>query len=122
MKKQEVFNTVLRHLAKMTDQAVDGAACCYRTPEGNSCAVGCLINDDEYNPDMEGSGVAGLGLMLPERLRGCVGLLKALQMIHDDPRNWERDEFGQRVRMERELVLVAAAAELDASVLYDVSW
>lgn len=34
--------------------------CLYRTPEGNKCAVGCLIPDEVYTPDMEGVGIDSL--------------------------------------------------------------
>lgn len=30
--------------------------CCYRTPEGYACAVGLLIPDEKYTPDMDAYG------------------------------------------------------------------
>ena len=45
-------------LAKAPSQTtVDGALCMYRTPEGNKCAVGCLIPDDLYSSALERMGI-----------------------------------------------------------------
>lgn len=58
--------------------------CGYRA--GNlRCAVGCLIRDDEYQPEMEGKGVNSLLNMglLPRRLQRHARLLGELQCWHD---------------------------------------
>lgn len=73
-----------------------GDACLYRTPDGGRCAVGALIRDDEYRPEMDqasdgyGTGVTSLSTrgLLPARLVPHVGLLEELQNLHDDCRNW----------------------------------
>ena len=56
MNNQEIFNRVLSHIRLQKVQAVGSREqCVYRGPEGTKCAVGCLIPDDVYNADMEGS-------------------------------------------------------------------
>lgn len=32
----------------------DEGECCYRTPDGNACALGCLLPDELYTAHMEG--------------------------------------------------------------------
>lgn len=58
MNRQEVFDTMLAHLRKQGRVAViDGVGCAYRTPEGLKCAVGALIPDNLYNPNIENKSV-----------------------------------------------------------------
>lgn len=58
---QEIFNKVATHLLTQGKRSVasDGS-CMYRGPEGTKCAIGCLIEDDEYHPLLEGKGAYGL--------------------------------------------------------------
>ena len=62
MTQQEIFDTVLAHLRKQGKAAanIDGD-CQYRGVNGTSCAVGCLIPDELYDPLIEG---LGLGVIL----------------------------------------------------------
>ena len=86
MTKQEVYDTVCAHLAQQkTRSHLDGQGCAYRGREGRKCAVGCLISDDEYSPDMECKIVGTLSCYgeLPDRLRPFVHLLRELQKAHD---------------------------------------
>ncbi len=67
--------------------------CMYRTPDGNKCAVGCLIPDEEYNTDMEGVGVQTLVMehSLPTLNGASTELLADLQSIHDTFQYWDED-------------------------------
>jgi len=47
--------------------AEDDPMCCYRTPEGDACAAGCLIPDEVYDPVIEQSSIS-------EVMRGTVPL------------------------------------------------
>lgn len=58
MTKQEIFDTVVKHMLTQGGRAVfvdfSGEICCvYRSLGGGKCALGCLIPDDEYRPEME---------------------------------------------------------------------
>jgi hypothetical protein len=56
--KQEIFDTVARHLLTQNARAEDeGGDCLYRTPEGLMCAAGCLIPDAAYSRDIEKKNV-----------------------------------------------------------------
>jgi hypothetical protein len=100
---QEIFNKVATHLLKQgkrsvypTEDGEKGVFCAYRSPEGLSCAVGCLIPDELYDPRFEDRRVG----QLPQKvLRACgvdpanpeqMSLLSHLQGIHDSepPKEW----------------------------------
>ena len=98
MTHQEIFNKVATHLLTQRKQAINDAGICfYRTPEGLSCAVGCLIPDDLYTPlietgipgewRQEGEGIAGkhLAVILEAAgfVEGDMQLLVRLQQVHD---------------------------------------
>ena len=97
MNKQEIFDKVATHLMKQMCQAKHGYFCKYRTEEGLRCAVGCLIPDHLYSPNLEGKKVEkeeftpilkALGIR-PDN----VGFLSALQSIHDYSfvSDWRKD-------------------------------
>jgi len=103
--EQETFDTVVTHLASMTHRAIDAdETCMYRAPDGNKCAVGCLISDDEYRSTMEGSRINAVKYMLPsfsDNYGSHVDLLTALQIVHDNGKNWSeenRDLMKQRLK------------------------
>lgn len=52
--KQEVFDKVVAHLRKQGCKSIDADGCLYRGPDGTMCAAGCLIDDEDYHPFMEG--------------------------------------------------------------------
>ena len=59
---QNIFETSVRHMIKQGTRALNAEldACMYRGNDGTKCAIGCLIEDDEYDEAMEGIGIAGL--------------------------------------------------------------
>ena len=96
MTNQEVFDTVCEHLAKQGRRARDGSPqnyCCYRAPDGAKCAVGCLIPDDLYEVEMDGSGYSVAPLLdhFPKFRKLFEGvdeyLLMRLQIAHDRSEN-----------------------------------
>jgi len=83
--RQEVLNTMAAHLLKQGVKSLNpDGSCCYLSHEGLKCAVGCLISDDEYCPEMEGKDVECLGDLLPERLRPHLDLISDGQNTHDE--------------------------------------
>lgn len=89
---QEIFDTVKQHLLTQNARSENEytMVCQYRGPKGRKCAVGCLIDDDDYNPLWEGKTVRKLlhCRALPEPLAAEFqrneSLLTSLQHIHDD--------------------------------------
>lgn len=98
---QAIFDRVAAHLLTQREQAIgEGTAnrCVLRSQDGKKCAVGCLILDEHYTPDAEGSpvdailfpthdGVAALRTALEKSdvivSSGSVALMSRLQFIHD---------------------------------------
>ena len=117
---RQVFDKVKAHLLKQNEKATssreDYAGCAYRSADGLSCAVGCLIPDSLYDPVIEGQSVesaseaadtvneeglafaqidgsAVLWMILQElgiTSAGHIKLLDALQDLHDSylPQQW----------------------------------
>ncbi len=104
MTLQEIFDKVILHLRRqhVVSVCVFGA-CAYRGDEGRQCAIGCLIPDDEYDPNMEGNNVQLLtncptlvALLLQGEDWGM--LLDALKSLHDDTMDIE-GIFGTATRV-----------------------
>lgn len=102
MNAQEVFDQVVSHLRKQNAKSRgfidDEGTCLYRATNGFSCAVGCLIKDEEYSSDMEGYDLKALykSGLLPASFKERYGqepsrLLLDLQGVHDNMHigNWE---------------------------------
>ena len=96
MNRQEIFDKVITHLVTQKVQSrtnSDWGGCAYRGENGLSCAVGCLISDEDYRPEMDDSDVIEMGTdigailnvfpHLPEWMRLNRDLLSDLQGIHD---------------------------------------
>lgn len=100
MTTQEVFDTVYKHLMTQKAQSLDFEElnCKYRGEDGMKCAIGCLIKDEEYRPEMEEKTVLKMlayartvGIKtLADRLEPHAILLERLQTIHDrrDEEEW----------------------------------
>ena len=94
MAEQEIFDTVAQHLLTQGEKATDGVTCRYRTPSGLKCAVGCLIPDELYKPEMESLNAWALIPRVRNALPGVsqddADFLGGLQELHDDvaPSDW----------------------------------
>lgn len=93
----EVFLFVKAHLTAMTEPSIDpekqisdkgNPYCCYRSPKGLMCAVGCLIADKNYSELIENEPGSSSAVM--ERVWDSIecspdyGMVQRLQQIHDD--------------------------------------
>lgn len=109
MDNQQIFDKVATHLLTQNERSVDiDGDCQYRDPQGRSCAVGCLIPDEFYNPAFEGAQVSSAmkygrkNSLLANALEGAgidvgnpttIKLLAELQHMHDNdsPYGWPED-------------------------------
>ena len=86
LSKQEIFDRVAIHLMTQGHPAVnEDGDCRYRGERGTSCAVGCLIPDELYDPEIEGESIH----VLPSELKIYLGrdhliFLSDLQKAHDN--------------------------------------
>ena len=56
---KDIYERVSKHL--LTQRAVsedDNGSCRLRSPEGRKCAIGSLVRDDVYRPELEGVGIS----------------------------------------------------------------
>ncbi len=98
---QQTFDRVITHLVTQGQRAYD-TGCKYRTSSGLKCAVGCLIPDEMYHPEMEHQSVRTLcngfenvnALMRSLTDNGSLDLLYELQEVHDSSRSWNEDGPG----------------------------
>lgn len=126
MTDQEILDRVYPHLLTQRRKSLrkigfDDEGCAYRGEDGCSCAIGCLIPDDMYDPEIEGCGIDInfylYGYVLFESqermawieyrlgLLDSLPLLSLLQTVHDgySVNEWESrlrsvaDEFGLTV-------------------------
>ena len=98
MSCQEAFTAAFLGLKAQgfRQAAIPDGPCAYRTPDGLKCALGHLIPDDKYRPDMESWGVNDLlenQVLTPQ---GPRNLLYQLQAIHDTTPN--PDKLQNRLR------------------------
>jgi hypothetical protein len=107
MNKQKVFDIVSDHLlTQMESSSVPHSElegedfCLYRNPNGLKCAIGCLIADEVYRPELEDKDVLEKDVLdaiqcsLSERVtKEDLYLLMDLQMIHDvyEPLEWRKE-------------------------------
>ena len=101
MNAQEIYETVVNHLRQQGERSVgpDGT-CLYRSGNGLKCAIGILISDEVYKPEMEEKDLLvlldqdtiNLG-PVREELTKHFSMLKEFQKAHDCsyPSNWEED-------------------------------
>jgi hypothetical protein len=94
--EQEVFDLAVTHLRTQGRRSIVTALsgrdhCAYRGSDGLKCAIGVMIPDELYSPDMEGASLA-LSLIVdtlpPAVQKMSMEYLHALQMCHDAPRAW----------------------------------
>lgn len=98
LSKQEVFNKVARHLILQNEQSIGGykdpikeqltVGCAYRGRNGLKCAAGCIIPDELYSQDIEGTTFGAIwdsDSRYKELfdLETCI-LIGDLQLIHDN--------------------------------------
>lgn len=117
---QEIFDRVADHLIKQGKPARDRTGCRYRGPGGTQCALGCLIKDEFYSTELEGSTFActrvqeavfkslGVG-----RERRSAQLLYDLQDLHDGaPTNFGNLITGFFQRCDQRVVWKSALRQL----------
>lgn len=122
---QETFDTVVTHLAGMTHRSMVGETCVYRAPDGNKCAVGCLITDNEYQKKLEGLPVRHIINVQSDVMPvfaddyAChKDMLARLQDIHDQLDYWT----GNREDMKNQLRGVARQYEVSPDIIDNLTW
>jgi len=101
--RQAIFDSVVTQMLAQKRKSMIGGKCKYRGENGLKCAVGCVLPDEVYTPDLE-VGISGLIAKLKKRYGDCEmvremwrdeDLLRSLQRVHDyqPPKSWY-ERFG----------------------------
>ncbi len=121
MTPQEIFDTVVTHLAEQKKRASSPEGMCrYELPDGRRCAVGCIMNDSERSWSLVYEGcIASLVLIGYGKLRPFfkenLGLLTTLQKAHDDPNHTGVNGLKNRLK------IIAHEYELDGAKVEDIT-
>ncbi len=83
MNNQQAFDHICDHLMTQRKQAMIHESCVYRDGNGLKCAVGCLIPDEIYIPEMESMQIARVCAVCPEIKDVSWQLLIDCQSVHD---------------------------------------
>jgi hypothetical protein len=132
---QETFEKVSRHLFEQGRPSVESGTCLYRGPNGTKCAIGCLIPDELYVPDMDGGYVATALLKYWPSLQSqfdmgwsyetWVRFFTRLQRAHDSNPTWSSSydydnlKFNE-TKLREDLSEIASEFDLDASFISDL--
>lgn len=99
---QQAFNKVVRHLAAQERRSHDDYGCVYRSDDGLKCAVGALIDDDQFDLLQEQwdawSSPNSMGWSsLSRKFDTTVDelLLGDLQAAHDEYSHWDHGGFNK---------------------------
>lgn len=100
---QKAFDLVSQHLISQATRAFQRGRCVYRHENGTRCAIGMLMKDECYGPQLEGLGANNVkvvsvlrdsGWNIPPSYHGeyprVMEFLRSLQYLHDqiEPRLW----------------------------------
>lgn len=83
---QEIFSTVAHHLLNQGRKAQDHHDSCFYRFNNLKCAIGILIPDKLYDPDMEGLPIESLlnfPELAPHLLASDRALIKSIQLLED---------------------------------------
>lgn len=90
MTPYEILDKSYKHLIKQKSRATNkkGTICKYRTEDGKSCAVGCLVDDKtakKWDKESADSSIAGIvsTYTVPDWIADNVDLLTRMQLTHD---------------------------------------
>ncbi len=92
MTKQEIYDTVVRHLQMQGKRCVDSKNTCLYRRGDMACAAGALIPQALYYPELEGCNLSGDKQKALFKKLGFTDkqmeLLSELQVAHDHEPNW----------------------------------
>ena len=124
---QQAYDKVVRHLLSAPRRSFGRSpstgreVCKYRTSGGDRCAIGALIDDEQYDRALDSDeGSTGIMNVIASGLVDGGGLdtmlLHRLQSLHDDPTNWGPDGFTNISALRT----AARDYHLSASVIDDI--
>jgi hypothetical protein len=117
LNKQEAFDKAVKGIILQGGPSREGTGCLYRGPDGKKCAIGHLIPDELYDPDMEGRGMSIHAFTKFAAILGWnesdIKFLSGLQETHDNA-SMSRDFINDFIEY---AAMFAAGHNLKTSVL-----
>ncbi len=95
MDKQDIYNRVKAALLAQGSRSVSDTGCVYRSTDGKRCALGHLIDDEHYSPELEGNGC---GSMIVIKALQASGISVSENDSDDDVYHDHRD-FLRKIQM-----------------------
>lgn len=87
--RQNALDVAVLGIIEQGKRALEGTLCRYRTRDGRKCAIGMLIPDEKYEPDMESMTTraifAAVGIFL--KSKEDEDFLRSLRDCHDTAQN-----------------------------------
>ena len=107
-----VFEFVKQHLLNQGQKSISSTSCFYKQSNGLSCAIGCLIENNFYNDDLEFKNgddpivIDAVRKSIPNWVVN-VTMLTDLQNVHDEygPDEWEYElEYLEKVTFHKKMI------------------
>lgn len=104
---QQAFDKVVAHCNQQGGRSEENGACKFRSPGGRSCAIGCFIRDEDYDPQWD--RVSGSSLFSEPKFSRAIRDIHhleldfcfALQKLHDNSANWIQFQSHRPSRLKR---------------------
>ena len=104
MNRQEIFNKAISGIIQQKNPSIRDDHCCYRGMYGRKCAIGHLLSDTEYEPNMDDRDGMSVGqlrsnygnLPLFNKLSNEDAIfLRELQKLHDNTNIVTEDNLSE---------------------------
>jgi hypothetical protein len=111
MTPKRILDVVVGHFHKQRRRCPTEGQCFYRFAD-DRCFIGALIDDEHFDPLMEGYRVKELAerFPMPNWFVANLDLIEKLQILHDHPGNWHSGVMEvqfKRLANERHLTIPA---------------
>lgn len=100
MTKEEFLLDMLDYYTTdVSRRAIQKGVCVYKTTDGRKCAIGRHINDEKYDPLIEGCVITINGPVincLNENIKSIdTVFLRNVQKLHDSELNWDKNKLSE---------------------------
>lgn len=123
MTNQEAFDKMVTHLASMTEPCKEDGTCIYLNSEGQRCAVGALLTQEEAEFFSAEEDLSASGIFHHSRKTSIdhlnIEMLGDVQYVHDSSYNWKRGNGLNESGLDK-LRVIANIYKLDTAVLEKV--
>ena len=124
MKKQDLFDVVVKHALTMKSKSMDEFGnCSYRSHKNGACFIGVLINDNHYDKSLENKSIETKKVQRAVKDSGYkiikkdVPFLLGLQSVHDN--NYQSEGLSFVNKLYNDLISFADLYDLKIKKKYN---